>query len=122
MSRVAHFEITGDEPEKVIGFYKEVFGWKFEKWEGPFPYWMIKTGDPEAPGIDGGLTERGGFGSNTVNTIDVENLDEAMKMVEDRGGTIVVPKQAVPGIGWMCYFKDPFDNTFGLMQDDPEAK
>jgi predicted enzyme related to lactoylglutathione lyase len=117
-----HFEITGDEPEKVIDFYKAVFKWDFQKWDGPFPYWMISTGDPESPGIDGGLTERGGFGSNTVNTIDVEDLDEAMKMVEENGGTFVTPKQAVPGIGWMCYFKDPFDNVFGMMQDEPEAK
>jgi predicted enzyme related to lactoylglutathione lyase len=122
MSRVQHFEITGEEPEKVIDFYKGVFNWEFKKWEGPFPYWMIMTGDPEKPGIDGGLTERGGFGTNTVNTIDVEDLDKAMEKVVEQGGTIVVPKQAVPGIGYMCYFKDPFENIFGMMQDDPDAK
>ena len=75
MSRVVHFEITGEEPEKVMDFYKKVFNWEFRKWEAPFPYWMIMTGDPESPGIDGGLTQRGDFGANTVNTIDVDDLD-----------------------------------------------
>jgi uncharacterized protein len=117
-----HFEITGEEPEKVMGFYKKVFKWDFQKWDGPFPYWMIKTGDEKSPGIDGGLTERGGFGANTVNTIDVKDLDGMIEKVKEMGGTIVAPKMAVPGIGYMCYFKDPYDNTWGMMQDDPEAK
>ena len=122
MARVTHFEITGDEPEKVKDFYEKVLNWQFQKWDGPFAYWMISTGDPQTPGIDGGLTERGGFGSNTVNVIDVKDLDDAMKKVTDNGGTIVVPKGAVPGIGWICYFKDPFDNVFGLMQEDEKAE
>ena len=28
---------------------------------------------------------------------------------------------AVPGIGWLAYFKDPEGNIFGAMQSDPTA-
>jgi predicted enzyme related to lactoylglutathione lyase len=36
MPRVVYFEIPADDPERAAKFYKEVFGWKIDKWEGPF--------------------------------------------------------------------------------------
>ena len=41
MPRPAHFEIPAENPERAIAFYKDVFGWNFQKWDGPMPYWMI---------------------------------------------------------------------------------
>lgn len=35
MSRVIHFEIPADDPERSISFYEKVFGWRIEKWDGP---------------------------------------------------------------------------------------
>jgi predicted enzyme related to lactoylglutathione lyase len=29
---------------------------------------------------------------------------------------------AIPGVGWLCYFKDTEGNIFGMMQNDPAAK
>ncbi len=49
----AHFEISADDPARAIEFYRTVFGWSFQKWEGPMPYWMVQTGN-NGPGIDGG--------------------------------------------------------------------
>ena len=45
MPRVVHFEIVADMPERVMNFYKEVFGWEFKKWDGPQDYWLEKTGE-----------------------------------------------------------------------------
>ena len=56
MNRVIHFEIPASDPEKSVAFYSSVFGWAFQKWEGPQPYWLIDTG--EGPGINGGLMQR----------------------------------------------------------------
>ena len=44
MPRPCHFDLTADEPERAMKFYKDVFGWKFEKWDGPMEYWMVTTG------------------------------------------------------------------------------
>jgi predicted enzyme related to lactoylglutathione lyase len=122
MPRIVHFELNVKNVEKTIKFYEEVFGWKIEKWEGPIDYWLIMAGDESEPGIDGGLgyTEEG-F-PQVVNTIDVDNIDEFIKKIEKNGGEIVRPKHAVPGIGWLAYFKDPEDIVTGIMQEDPEAK
>ena len=122
MPRVVHFEIEADQPKRAIRFYETVFGWKIRKWEGPIEYWLITTGKEGEPGIDGGLSKRTEGTPSTVNTIDVPSVDEYAKKVESNGGTIVRPKMAVPGVGWMAYFTDPDGNMFGIMQEDPTAK
>lgn len=122
MNRVTHFEISAEKPEKVISFYEKAFNWRFEKWGGPMEYWMIMTGDEKKPGIDGGLKMRDEMGTNTVNTIDVVDIDESIENVTKNGGKITVPKMAIPGVGWIAYFTDPQGNVFGIMQSDRTAK
>gem|GEM_PF-3452206 len=34
MPRPCHFDLTVDDLQRAIEFYKSVFGWKFEKWQG----------------------------------------------------------------------------------------
>ena len=122
MSRVVHFEIYTDDPEGVQPFYQEVFGWQFKKFDGPIEYWLVTTGDKE-PGINGGLARpREGQSAGTLNTIAVESLDQTIKKIEQSGGSICVPKMAIPGVGWLAYATDPRANTFGLMEPDSDAK
>jgi uncharacterized protein len=119
MPRPIHFEIPADEPARAIAFYEAVFGWKFQKYEGPVEYWLISTG--EGPGIDGGLLPRRDPAQPCVNTIGIENLDSTLEVVTRQGGKCVLPKMAVPGVGWLAYCKDIDGNMFGLMQNDPAA-
>lgn len=123
MTRVVHFEFTAKNPEKSGTFFKNVFGWDVQKWDGPMDYWMLRTGDPETPGIDGGFgrdTDEGSF-PGIVNTIDVDDVDAMVEKVTANGGTIVMPKMAVPGVGWLAYFTDVEGNTWGIMHGDPSA-
>lgn len=60
MPRVIHFEIHAGEPARAISFYEKVFGWTFQKWEGPMEYWLVITGPDDQPGINGGLLPRRG--------------------------------------------------------------
>src|ERR1043165_2576568 len=43
MPRVIHFEIHTENPERAMQFYKNLFGWQFQKWEGPMDYWVIRS-------------------------------------------------------------------------------
>ena len=122
MPRVTHFEIPCDNTDRAIRFYEDVFDWQFNKWDGPQDYWLIATGDEDQPGINGGLLKRRQPGHPVVNTLSVEDLDDYTAKVSENGGEIVVPKMAVPGIGWLAYFKDTEGNIFGLMQEDPGAE
>jgi predicted enzyme related to lactoylglutathione lyase len=130
MSRAVHFEIHAADPQACIHFYSTLFGWTFNKWEGG-EYWMIHTGPDEKPGINGGLLPRRGDRpaemaavNAFVITVDVDDVDACVAKVPSSGpgGTVVVPKMPVPGIGWLAYAKDPDGNIFGMMQVDPEAK
>jgi predicted enzyme related to lactoylglutathione lyase len=122
MPRVVHFEINADDPERAIQFYTNVFGWKVQKWAGPVDYWLIMTGDGKEPGIDGAITPRTDPPEATVNTVDVSSIDECVTKVKENGGTVIVPKMPVPGVGWLAYCKDTEGNTFSMMQSDINAK
>jgi len=120
MTRVVHFEISADDPERAKSFYESVFDWKIEKW-GPVEYWSITTGDESAAGINGAIKIREGQES-TVNTISVPSLDEFMKKVEENGGKVLNPKMSIPGVGYNTYCKDTEGNVFGIMEDDETAE
>jgi uncharacterized protein len=120
MSRVIHFEIPGNDPEALADFYGKVFGWKTEKAPGPMEYWLTKTGEG-GPGIDGGFLRRKHPDQPLANTIGVESVDAAMDAVVKNGGSVALPKMAIPGYGWLAYFKDPEGNISGVMQMDAGA-
>jgi uncharacterized protein len=121
MPRIIHFELPADNPERAAEFYENVFGWQFQKWEGPQEYWLITTGPKDQPGINGGLMRRQYPGAGTCNTVDVASVDGAVTTIAKHGGKNVVPKMAVPGVGYLAYCSDPEGNVFGLMQADPNA-
>jgi uncharacterized protein len=132
MNRPAHFEIQAQDPERAIKFYKDVFGWDFQKWEGsPTDYWMIMTApkDSKEAGINGGLLKSPaaqppeGCGTNAyVVTMLVEDFDGIAKKIEEAGGKVAMPKFALAGMAWQGYYLDPEGNTFGIHQSDPNAK
>jgi predicted enzyme related to lactoylglutathione lyase len=129
MSRVVHFEIHAENPERAVAFYKKLLGWEIVKWDGPADYWLIQTGAAAEPGINGGMVRRMGSAptegqavNSFVCTVDVTSLDEKIALLGQVGGTIAVPKMAVPGIGWLAYAKDTEGNIFGMMQTDPAAR
>lgn len=127
-ARVAHFEIHAANPQRAIEFYTKTLGWEIQQWADQ-PYWLIKTGPSDTPGIDGGLLPRRGdepVDGQAVNayvcTVMVDSLDETLESVMANGGTIALPKMPVPTIGWLAYFKDTEGNIFGAMQNDPNAR
>lgn len=118
MQPVAYFEIPCNDPEKVGAFFRNVFDWQINPWSAipGFDYWVVQTTEEGGQGINGGLMRRNDPGQPMVNTIMVPNLDDYIGRVEGAGGAIVVPKMEVPGVGWICYFKDPEANIFGMWQ------
>jgi len=126
MSRVVHFEVHAEDPERAIRFYSAVLGWSFKHWGGPQDYWLITTGPADQPGIDGGMVRRQGAIDGQaviafVCTVGVDSVDDTVAKALENGGTIALPKMAIPGVGWLAYVKDTEGNIFGMMQNDPSA-
>lgn len=83
-NRVVHFEITADDPDRAVAFYRDVFGWEISSWAGPAAYRLASTGS-EGPGIDGAIMERSGYGQAVVNTIQVEDYERAAEAIRAGG-------------------------------------
>jgi predicted enzyme related to lactoylglutathione lyase len=114
-SRVVHFEIPSEDPERASQFYTAAFGWKIQKWGGPQEYWLVSTGEG-GPGIDGGIMRRAGPFDRVINTLNVENLDASIRRIQELGGTLVGEKMNIPDVGDLQYAQDPDGNTFGMLQ------
>jgi predicted enzyme related to lactoylglutathione lyase len=130
MKRPVHFEIHAENPERVAKFYRELFGWKITKWDGPVDYWLVDTGKKN-PGIQGAILRRAGKNPDPkeptpviayVLTIDVEDIDGMIEKAKKLGGTEALARQEVPGVGWQVYYKDTESNIFGMMQAIPRTK
>ncbi len=127
MPRVIHFEIVADNPERAMKFYKEVFGWEFNKWDGPQDYWLVKTGEDSQRGINGGLTPKtnqgsGNTGGRITNSIDVPSIDEFSNKISMEGGKVLSPKMLIPGVGYLAICEDTEGISFGIIQYDRNAK
>ena len=129
---VVHFEIHASEPQRLIDFYSELFGWRFTQY-GDTPYWVIETGEGSignvagqpGMGINGGLTQREGPRPEPgapVNGCDIVigldgNIDELMRRAVELGATVTMEAQDSPGLGRLGYLIDPDGNLFGLISD-----
>jgi predicted enzyme related to lactoylglutathione lyase len=130
MYRVIHFEIGVNDPDRAVKFYKGLFGWEFKLWEWwDMKYWMIMTGDSQTPGIDGGLfkrdSEEGTDGKCMLAyqcVIEVPDVSAYEGKIRNAGGAVIMPKMAIPGMGWYSRCRDTEGNYFALMQNDVHAK
>ncbi len=124
---VVHFEIPADQPERAAQFYRELFGWNINRWEGGIEYWLVNTvptdaaGMPLRQGINGGLMRRINPGQVPVNYIAVDDLDEFVGKAERLGAKVLMGRSPVPGMGWFAQLADTEGNAFGIWQNDPAA-
>ena len=112
--------MTWTGPASFTAMY---FGWSVTKMEleGGAVYWLIDTGKEPAEGINGGMMPRPNSEAVTTVILDVTSVDEYVDKITAGGGTLLVHKFAVPGVGYAAYFKDTEGNTFGIFEDNSEA-
>ena len=124
MGRVVHFEIHASDMDRAESFYRDVFGWEVQKFDGPVDYRLLNTGAQGETGIDGALVERRtvrteGEGDAVIAyvcTVQVEDIKATEQKVKECGGEQIVDRQEIPDVGQLSYFKDSEGNIFGAMQ------
>ncbi|MGC8659254.1 MAG: VOC family protein [Desulfomonilaceae bacterium] len=119
LNTICFFEIPGDDPEKLQGFYREMFDWGFKKVSEDFRYYSIQT-KSDTP--KGGLTARQDEKHTPVFYVKVKSIVDAVGKAEGLGGQTQVPKRPVPGVGWYAVLLDPQGNRIGLWEDDANAR
>jgi hypothetical protein len=113
---VVHFEIPAQDIAKLSAFYTKVFGWTFER--SPMPdmeYWLIRTGPP-GKSVGGGMYPKMSPEERPRNYIAVDHIDPAIEAFKEAGGTEVVGKMQVPGMGWSFIGADPEGNLIALWE------
>ena len=51
--------------------------------------------------------------------VGVDDIDHALRSIQDGGGTVVTGKSPIPTMGWSARFRDTEGNLIGLFQTDP---
>ncbi len=124
-TNLSHFAINADDVPASRTFYEAVFGWTFTPW-GPPGFFRIKTGTDDEPGVQGAMQQRRDLvaGSPTVGvecTFAVDDVDATARAVRQAGGTILMERFTISGVGHLIFFEDPAGNPIGAMQYDPGA-
>lgn len=121
-----HFEIPANNINRAKKFYKETFDWQMQD-VPKMNYVIIKTVEvdgkmmPKKSGaINGGMFKRDTLG-NIVNapsvSVNVGNIDKAIKKIKNAGGLILKNKMSVGDAGFVAYFKDTEGNILSVWQN-----
>ncbi len=122
MAAIIHFDIRANNLTRAKDFYERLFDWKFRLLPGPMNYYIIETSDLQGrQGIGGGMSQ-GDNSQGITNFIGVASIDDSLKKVKELGGSVIQPKQALPGWGYLALCADTENNTFGLFQEDKQIK
>src|SRR5215213_4409237 len=119
MARPIHFEVFASDPEAMAGFYERAFGWTVTRANisGDAAYWLITTGDDAEMGINGGMGQGPAAPfPGTTTTMGVDDLDAAVEAVQGAGGSVLMGRMEIPGVGSLAYVADPEGRAFGIMQ------
>ncbi|MGC4961290.1 VOC family protein [Gordonia sp. DT101] len=124
-ANLSHFAINADDVYESKTFYEKVLGWRFSAW-GPPGFFKIHTGSDGEPGVDGALQQRRELvdGRPTLGlecTFAVDDVDATALSVRDAGGTILMERFTIAGVGHLIFFADPAGNPIGAMQYDDQA-
>ncbi|MCC6382231.1 MAG: VOC family protein [Dehalococcoidia bacterium] len=124
--RVVHFEVPYDDGARARAFYSKAFGWQLMEIPD-MGYTRVTSGPsgdqgPTEPGfINGGMMQRQAPFTAPNLVIDVPNLEEALRAVNEAGGATVSERQPVGDMGFTAYFRDTEGNLVGLWESAPRG-
>ncbi|MFI7615115.1 VOC family protein [Nonomuraea terrae] len=110
---VTWFEVASDDPEGAQRFYGGLFGWTFERAEGPIDYRLV--GRPGVGHPVGGLyNTEGAFPSHAIFHVQVADVEETCAQSEALGGKVLT-KVIDDGAGTdFAYLRDLSGSVFGV--------
>ena len=126
MNPVVHFEMPYENPDRVLKFYAQVFGWQMQKL-GKDMGDYVTAGTTESD--ENGMVKRpgainGGFFPKKPDwpaqypsvVIAVDDIKEAIRKVSDAGGKVLGEPMEIPGIGQYVSFTDTEGNRVSILQ------
>jgi predicted enzyme related to lactoylglutathione lyase len=121
---VVHFEIIGTDPQRLRGYYADLFGWEYdtsgpvaEEVSEPTNYGFVEP--PKSAGgsvgIPGGVGGGAGYRAQTIFYVGVPDVEAALREAERLGGTRRTGPARAPGRDLVIgHFTDPEGNLIGV--------
>lgn len=113
----AFTELASEDPAATRRFLEKAFHWSFRTVtmpQGPYLSFEIPGG-----GTGGIRPTRPTEAPSSLSYVRVPDLDAARGHVESAGGSIVLPRVDVPGMGSFFWFKVPGGPVLACWQDWP---
>jgi predicted enzyme related to lactoylglutathione lyase len=132
MNPVVHFEIPGENMERMKKFYEGAFGWKMNQLGQEMgDYVVVNTSETDEKGmiknpgnINGGFYKKSSdpLSQYPSVVVAVEDIDTAMQNVKDSGGTVIGGQKRdgtpdmIPGVGLVASIIDTEGNRISILQ------
>jgi uncharacterized protein len=126
MDPVVHFEMPYENPDRLVKFYSQAFGWQMQKLGKDMSDYVVAatTETDENNMIKKPGAINGGFFAKKPDwpaqypsvVIAVDDIKKAMKRVADAGGKVLGDPMEIPGIGQYVSFNDTEGNRVGILQ------
>ncbi len=129
MDSVVHFEMPYEDPDRLVKFYTQAFGWQMQKLGQDMEDYVTATTtetDENRMIIKPGAIN-GGFFPKKPDlpaqypsvVIAVDDIKNAAKKVNDAGGKVLGEPMEIPGIGQYVSFTDTEGNRASILQPFP---
>jgi predicted enzyme related to lactoylglutathione lyase len=99
---VVHFEIIGTDPQRLRGYYGELFGWQFDTSGGVAPsvseagnYGFVQNAG--GAGIPGGVGGGANYPGHVIFYVGVPDVEAALRKAESLGGKRTMGPERAPG-------------------------
>jgi predicted enzyme related to lactoylglutathione lyase len=119
---VVHFEIIGNDAEKLRSYYSDLFGWEIDS-DNPMNYGIVQRDgntNPDGIGIGGGIgTGPEGYSGHVTFYIEVPDVEAALAKAESLGGSRMMGPHEAPGGPVIGLFNDPEGHIVGVVKSAP---
>jgi predicted enzyme related to lactoylglutathione lyase len=119
---VVHFEVIGQDPQRLREFFGDLFGWTFDvpspvapEVSAPDHYGFLELiTAADGTGIRGGVGGGAGYAPHAIVYIAVPDVAAALHRAEQLGGSRVMGPVSSPSGLVVAHFTDPEGTLLGL--------
>ena len=113
---IVFWELATQDMEKSVAFFRKVFEWQVD-FNEKLGFYFIPHTTPENESIEGAIfTLRKAKLPFMALYIQVEDIQEKAKLIEENGGLILEAPFKIPSGSKICLFNDPSGVTFAMIE------
>ena len=109
---VVHFEVVGQDANKLHDFYGQLFDWKINA-DNPMNYGIVEKGEG---GIGGGIAGGAEGAGHVTFYVEVDDPQAYLDRAESLGGRTVMSVTEIPGMVTFALLADPEGHVVGVVQ------